>query len=71
MNALLIPSFFMLAGVLCLIGLAHMMTPGQHPAVKGGPPDGRSRRRGVWRAKLVILAIGAAVAFAAAALFWT
>lgn len=70
MNALLIPSFFMLAGVLCVIGLAHMMTTGPYPAAKGGPPDGRSRRRGVWRAKLALLAMGAVVAFAAA-LLWT
>lgn len=71
MNALLIPSFFMLAGVLCLIGLAHMITTGQLPAVKWDPPDERTRRRGVWRAKVALLGIGAVVAFAAAALFWT
>lgn len=71
MNALLVPSFFMLAGVLCLVGFAHLILTGPPRTIPGAARDFQQSELGLWRLKLAMLGIGTAAAFTAAALLWT
>lgn len=70
MQTLLVPSLLMLAGVFCVIGLAHGLTTGRPKTQQGAPLEPSAGRGNSWRLQMVAWLLGAGIAFAGAAVLW-
>lgn len=71
MQTMVVPSLLMIAGVICVIGLAHGFTAGQPKILRGTQLEPSTVGRAFWRLQMVGWLLGAVIAFVGAAVLWS